>query len=208
METLTLELKLSTGRLDHLQDLQLSLRFRNRSKEAQTIYPGCAQNVEVGGWGSPLWHMRLVRGESAVVPANLRLYYGPPGMPPNAEYFTRAREQLAPGKDTAQTIHACYLPRSSLPLRATDPALLDPDGMDALAPSAKDAIGVLVLQRSCDELKKALKTRTDALRPGLAFFVGERGRYTFEVRYAQEAWMAFQPESTLQLEASAELQVD
>lgn len=209
MSTLTLETSLSTATVgDRIEAVDLTLRFRNGSGKPVTVYPGCAQFAEVGGWGSPLFGLRLVHGQTRVRPVNLRTYYGPPGMPPGKSYFDQAAITLAPAKTHDVHVQACFIPRSKLPLGATDPKRLDPERMDGLDARTEDAVGVIALGRACATVEAELETRVDFLRPGLVLFVPERGRYELQLSYAQEPWLAFQPKETHGLDSKTVLTIE
>ncbi|MDB4972213.1 MAG: hypothetical protein JWN48_554 [Myxococcaceae bacterium] len=188
-------------------DIELALRICNESRTPITIYPAGAQ-LEVAGWGGPLWQLRLQRGAEQSSPKELRLWYGPPGMPPIKSYYERFAMVLQPQTCLEHRLTACWLPHQHLPPNATAPETLDPAHMDGVTDAHGSAASVLVLQTSSDKLRQRMRERPDFLRPSMLFFVPQPGTYALRVQYAQRPSMGFEPERALQVEGQAELIVE
>ncbi|MCG6169568.1 hypothetical protein [Leptospira sanjuanensis] len=195
MEILTLDCSASQNEFSssNIQEIEFTVRLTNISGLNLEIYPKIAPFIGVGGWGGPSFGLNFLETSFQ----ELRSYYGPPGQPPNRNFYETNSTLLLPGESHFKTWKTCWIPRDAIPSNSVSKENLDPEGMDAVDENRFQQSSFLVLGKGKDEILKEMNLRADFLRPNLLIVFPGPGNYEFHVSYHQSEWTDFRPKRFL-----------
>jgi hypothetical protein len=146
------------------------------------------------------WSIKFDDPAGAASPIQeLRTWYGPPGNPPPPSIVDARAVGLAPGAETSAEFAACWIPNAQLEPRHLEPAALDPQGMDNVAPPSRYAglptlgervplarASVLVLAPTWKSLADA-RAADGFLRGHVVAFFGAPGTYQLRAQFWQSS---------------------
>ena len=197
--------------LDRTCDLELELVLTNRGRKAIEIYPNAAKLAAIASYAGIgiTWAIALIpAGSETPLPLlELRRWYGPPGNPPSPAYAKQQAVSLAAGEEHVAHLVACWIPNAHLSPDHLAPAVLDPEGMDNVAPRSWTPppgypmppplvesfplaqASVLVFNATAPAIEAAMRDKPDFLRGHVVAFVPGAGAYELHAGYQQSSWM-------------------
>jgi len=203
--TVSLHATLSTDRLSASEsaDFQLRLSLRNDGDKPTKVYPSAAKLAAIASYAGVgiSWGVQLSDDAGAQIPiSELRTWYGPPGNPPSPQWAENSAITLAPGKTHELAIPMAWIPNAKLKPRQIDPAVIDPEGMDAIAGPHKGtpwpvpvAERIPLAQASVlvvgTPLGAIALDKEDCLRGKVVAFVVKPGEYKLQAFYSQHSFM-------------------
>jgi hypothetical protein len=105
-----------------------------------------------------------------------------------AAYHRKKRKDIPPGRGVDSRIKGCWIPRSLLKPEQLSLSTLDPLNLDGFRHDGflkpEESRGVLVFERSCQELQDRMASKADFLRDNHVLFLPAKGKVTARIGYS------------------------